>query len=135
MKLINIYRDKLAVFFSSILMYFTLYSTSAAQILEPRFSIDGGSSAGSGQICSFVGIQNFKGLVTTLIGCFITPIAYLLVSTSIIVFTYGVFKFIRAEGDGKAAGREFMFYGIIGIFVMVSLWGLVNVLQNTFRLS
>lgn len=28
-----------------------------------------------------------------------------------------------------------MIYGIIGLFVMVSVWGLVNLLSNTFKLD
>ena len=31
--------------------------------------------------------------------------------------------------------RNVMIYGIIGLFVMVAVWGLVNVLINTFGLS
>ena len=28
-----------------------------------------------------------------------------------------------------------MIYGIIGLFVMVSFWGIVNILKNTFELD
>ena len=119
MNFMNTFREKSAVCISSILTYFTLFNISFAQ-----------TSTG----CNLRSIQNLSGLVTTLISCFLTPISYLLVSLSIVIFALGVFKFIKAEGDGKQGGREFMFFGIIGIFVMVSLWGLVNILQNTFRI-
>ena len=40
-----------------------------------------------------------------------------------------------ASPQGKQAGRTVMLYGIITLFVMVSIWGIVNVLQSTFGLS
>mgnify|MGYP001577687411 CR=1 FL=1 len=84
--------------------------------------------------CNIRGSANLKILVSNLIGCFITPIAYLLVSLAVVFFVYGVFKFIVSEGEEKQGGKELMFWGIVGLFVMVSLWGLVNVLQSTIRL-
>jgi hypothetical protein len=111
---------KIFTFISPISTYFVLYNTSFA------------ASA-----CSFVGVQTFKVLVETLIRCLLTPVAGLLVSLAVIFFLYGVFKFISAEESEqiRSEGKEFMFWGIVGIFVMVSLWGLVGVLQNTFMLD
>ncbi len=34
--------------------------------------------------------------------------------------------------ENKNAGRTIMLYGIITLFVMISIWGIVNILQNTF---
>ncbi|MFA6227167.1 MAG: hypothetical protein WC631_01645 [Candidatus Paceibacterota bacterium] len=80
--------------------------------------------------------HNFKELINNIIiGGILKPVVYLLVALAVVVFLYGVFKFIRAEGDDKQSGREFILWGIIGIFVMVSVWGLVSVLQNTFKLG
>ena len=31
--------------------------------------------------------------------------------------------------------RNLMIYGIIGLFVMISFWGIVNILVNTFELN
>lgn len=40
-----------------------------------------------------------------------------------------------ATPQGKQAGRSLMLYGIIVLFVMVSIWGLVRILQETFDVS
>lgn len=40
-----------------------------------------------------------------------------------------------ASPQGKKMGRTVMLYGIIVLFVMVSVWGLVGLLQQTFGLS
>jgi fumarate reductase subunit D len=58
----------------------------------------------------------------------------LIFALAVLAFFWGVFKTIRDANDSKAReeGRYFMLYGIIAIFVMVSMWGLVRVLTNTF---
>jgi hypothetical protein len=32
----------------------------------------------------------------------------------------------------KTKGKNLMLYGLVGFFVMVSVWGLVNILTGTF---
>lgn len=61
----------------------------------------------------------------------------LLISISVIIFIIGVIKFIsNADDSGKREeGRDFILYGLIGLFVIVSVWGLVGVLQGTFGLG
>ncbi|MBI2023396.1 hypothetical protein HYT01_02410 [Candidatus Giovannonibacteria bacterium] len=53
-----------------------------------------------------------------------------------VVFLWGVIKYMTAGGDEDAisSGRNFMIFGIIGLFVMVAVWGLVYLLVNTFAL-
>ena len=60
-----------------------------------------------------------------------------LITLSIAVFIYGVVKFIfNADNEEeRKKGKNFMIYGIISLFVIVSVWGLVNILINTFGLS
>ena len=49
-------------------------------------------------------------------------------------FIWGVIQyFLNAENEEKRKkGKSFMLWGIIALFVMVSVWGLVGVLSNTF---
>src|SRR3989344_5079211 len=50
-----------------------------------------------------------------------------------LVFLWGIYKYIRAAEEGdKAEGRNTIMYGIIGLFVMVAVWGLVAVIKGTF---
>jgi hypothetical protein len=67
-------------------------------------------------------------------GCLIAKsIIPLLMSLAVMVFVYGVVKYVIA-GDGsddREEGRWFMIYGIFGLFAMVSVWGLVILLANT----
>jgi hypothetical protein len=58
-----------------------------------------------------------------------------IMSLAIVVFIWGVYKyFIKVDADRAEAGN-YILYSIIGFFLMLSLWGLVNILVNTFRLD
>lgn len=60
-----------------------------------------------------------------------------IIGLAVLFFLWGVLQFVKAGGneDDIREGRNRMVYGIIAIFVMVSLWGLVNILDNTFGLD
>lgn len=77
---------------------------------------------------------DFKGLIQFLISQFINPIIGLLMALGVVYFMWGVAEFIRnAESpDKRKEGQMKMLYGIIGLAVMGSMWGLVAILTNTF---
>lgn len=83
----------------------------------------GGSSYPT--FCSVV--DSFLGLIRSSI-----PI---LISVSVIVFVWGVFRYVIAEGEDRQKSKDIILYGIIGLFVMVSVWGLVALVYNTFGLD
>jgi hypothetical protein len=57
----------------------------------------------------------------------------ILIALAVVVFLWGVLKYVIAkEETQKKEGKNIMIWGIVGIFVMVSVWGLVAMLQNTF---
>lgn len=71
---------------------------------------------------------------------FLTPITNilntiipLLMVIATIVFLWGVIQYvISADEEKRKQGRSLMIYGIIGLFVMVAVWGIVAVLESTF---
>ncbi len=57
-----------------------------------------------------------------------------LFAIAFIVFVWGAFQtFIVGAGseDVKEKGKSLMLWGLIGFFVMVSVWGLVNILTGS----
>lgn len=72
----------------------------------------------------------FNWISCTLIE-FIVP---LLFSLAVVMFIWGIIQyFLNAENEEKRKkGKSFMLWGIIALFVMISMWGLVGVLSNTF---
>jgi hypothetical protein len=55
-----------------------------------------------------------------------------LVAAALVLFLGGAaYNMIRAGERGSAALSKFLIWGIITLFVMVSIWGILNLLQNT----
>lgn len=53
-----------------------------------------------------------------------------------IVFIWGIFTYFIAGGhdeEKRGLGKNLILYGILGFFVMVSVWGLVNILTGSFQ--
>ena len=67
----------------------------------------------------------------------INKLAPLLIAIAVIILLIGIINYIRAGDDEekRSKGRNEMIYGIIGLFVMVSIWGLVAILSGTFNLN
>ena len=61
-----------------------------------------------------------------------------LFAIAFIVFLYGIAKaYIFSGGDPEkvSEGHRLLLWGIIAFVVMISIWGLVNVVANTFGLA
>lgn len=71
-------------------------------------------------------IGDIKGILESIIP--------LLMIIATVVFLWGVIRYITSAGDEDkiAEGRRLIIYGLIGLFVMVAVWGLVQVLVTTF---
>ena len=54
-----------------------------------------------------------------------------MITLAVVYFIWGVISYvIAAEDDAKTKGRDKMIWGIIGLAVIVSVWGLVNFLKG-----
>lgn len=92
------------------------------------FSLSVGSGC-TGFICSM------GNEILYVINNILVPVLF---AIAFIVFIYGVFNaYILSHGEpGEVAkGHKLILWGIIGFAVMLSLWGLVNVVANTFDLT
>lgn len=71
------------------------------------------------------------------IGNIISLATPIVVALALLFFFVGLAKYILNTGDEekKADGRNIMIWGIIALFVMVSVWGLVEVVANTFNIG
>lgn len=67
---------------------------------------------------------------------FMSALVPLLIGAAVVAFLYGIVVYIFRIGSGDEKGREdgvrIMFWGIVTLFVMVSVWGLVAILQQMF---
>lgn len=78
------------------------------------------SAQNLGPIATFV--SQLGGIIQLLI-----PIAF---AAALLFFFWGVVKYIMAGGneEAQADGKRIMIWGIIALFVMSSVWGLIAVL-------
>ena len=75
------------------------------------------------------------GMILDIINTVLVPVLF---AVSFIMFLYGIAKaYIFSSGDPEAvkAGHKLVLWGIVAFAVMISVWGLVNVVANTFGLS
>ena len=93
--------------------------------------------APTGQTVSTGVPKTFADLVENkIIAELLQPLAPLLVGIAVVVFLFGVYKFVISDSsEEKQEGREFMIWGIVGLFIMLSLWGMISILSNTFNLD
>ena len=55
----------------------------------------------------------------------------IVITIALIYFIYGVAKYVTAkEDEDKEQARNVMIYGTIGLFFIVSVWGIVLLLQQ-----
>lgn len=64
----------------------------------------------------------------------VMPLVFpLLFGLVLLVFLWGVVRFLWATSEKEQAeGKTFLFWGVIGLFVAASVWGLVALLQQIF---
>ena len=75
-------------------------------------------------------VQSVLGVVRNILDT-VVPILLILAT---IVFIWGVIVYITSGGsdEKKTYGRYLILYGLVGLFSIVAIWGVVRVLTNTF---
>lgn len=97
----------------------------------------GSSSSSSGGGCDLGTNPKFDGLIkyiTCIISISVIPLIFVL---AFMLFIWGVVQYVinDTEEAKREKGKQFMLWGIIALFVMFSVWGLVAVLGNTFGIE
>jgi len=78
--------------------------------------------------------QKLSDVITTIVG-YLSDALFLLMAIAVVAFVWQVIRyFILPNEDRKNAGLYVM-YSLIGFFVILSLWGIVNILGNTFGIG
>lgn len=78
--------------------------------------------------------------LTDMLGIFndlINTILPIIIALALLYFFWGLAQFVLAAGDETKQGeaKSIMIWGVIALFVMISVWGLVNILVETFGLD
>ena len=78
-------------------------------------------------------INNGNDLVNKILGVF-NIIIYVLVALAVVYIVYNVVMYMIKgnEPEGKREAAKSFGWGVVGLSLIVSLWGIVNILTNTF---
>lgn len=87
------------------------------------------------------GTPNVSGVDT--IGTFLLKFIYLIdvyvvpliFALAFIVFIWGVYRYFVAGAtneEKRNEGKQLLIYGLLGFFIMISIWGIINLLVGAF---
>src|SRR3990167_4047559 len=81
----------------------------------------------------FAFAQTIEGVLLTVSKLLNSVIPIIMVFATV-VFLWGVVNYITAAGDEKKAGtaKNYIQMGLIGLFFMVAVWGVVQIFVRTF---
>jgi hypothetical protein len=76
--------------------------------------------------------QDLTSFVIT-IGRIVNLLVPLVSTLAIVFFFYGLAKYVLNAGDEekKEEGKNIMIWGVLAMFVLVTIWGIIGFLQNT----
>jgi hypothetical protein len=81
------------------------------------------------------GIDNLGGLISRITGSVVKSLGQLFMAGAMVVFFYGIVQYIwglRQGDSGKTKiGNSFMIWGLVALFVMFSVYGIVKLAQST----
>ena len=76
-------------------------------------------------------------LVNRFVDYIIDPAILVIFTLGFFLFVWGLVQFLwnLDEGGENQAGKSHMFWGIIGMLIMISVFGILNIIDNTLGLN
>lgn len=121
MKISKLYRYVFVIFFTTVLPLTVVYAAD-------KTTLDN---------CKAINFTTVGDIIKWA-GCtIVTGVIPLLFTLATAAFIWGIIQFfLNPENEEKRKnGKSFMIWGLITLFVMVSMWGIVNVFSNTFKIK
>lgn len=78
-----------------------------------------------------------RDFLMTLNDAILYPLITLMMAVALLVFLWGCFEFIMAAGDpgARSTGKKHILWGIVGMVIMVSAYGILSIAVGTFGLD
>lgn len=93
-------------------------------------------TATGGSNCAANAGQGTLFTVLCKIGQILNAVVPVLIALGVVYFVWGVIQYvISSDEEAKKAGRDRIIFGIIGLAVIIAMWGLVGILTKTFDVS
>jgi hypothetical protein len=100
---------------------------SIAAVLGPVFAFAQTSQCASNSLTLCTVINRIVG--------YMNQALVLLIGLAVVTFAFYIFQYFIKPNENRADAGKYVMYSLIGFFVILSLWGLVNILDNTFGLG
>lgn len=67
----------------------------------------------------------------------IDPALLVIFALGFLLFVYGLVEFLwKMNGEGDTAeGKKHMVWGVVGMLIMISVYGILDIIDNTFGLD
>jgi uncharacterized membrane protein YidH (DUF202 family) len=67
----------------------------------------------------------------------VNPLIQVLFAVALVSFIYGIFEFVRGadQPEVRTKGQQHMLWGIIGLFIMISVFTIIRILLNTIGVT
>jgi hypothetical protein len=92
-------------------------------------------TGGTPTACTGGQISTLQGILCK-VSEILNAVIPVLIALGVVYFIWGVVQYVISSDEvAKKTGRNRIIYGIIGLAVIIGLWGLVNILKNTFGLG
>ncbi len=99
-------------------------------VFLPMVAFAQGGCGGTGNVPGTI-----EGMICK-IGDILSIIIPILIVLGVLYFVWGVVQYVISDDEeAKTKGRDRMIYGIIGLVVIVAMWGLVRLVISTFSLD
>lgn len=93
------------------------------------------TTGGTPSACTGGTITTIQGLLCKFAEI-LNAIIPVLIALGVVYFVWGVISYvIGSDEEAKKKGRDRIIYGIIGLAVIIGVWGLVGILNKTFGLG
>ncbi len=81
--------------------------------------------------------STLKGIIDSFAEIIGTSVIALLSGAALATFMWGLIRLISAQGDQnkREEAKRWLVWGIIGMFVLVGLWGIVGFISSTFGIG
>ncbi len=71
----------------------------------------------------------------TALGSLITKAIPIVFALALLLFFWGVAKYILSAGTEKDQGKRIMVWGVVALFVMSSIWGLTTFIRKELTID
>lgn len=73
------------------------------------------------------------GILAKVLDNIVNPLVTLVFALATVIFLWGVYQYMISDADGgkRAEGAQHILWGVVGMFIMVSVWGIIRFVLST----